>query len=220
MHLRMSMTCMRSRPAITSQRCLLPSHCRSCRIQDNCIVGARSVLLEGSLMETNSILEPGSVLPPARRIPSGELWGGSPARFIRKLTADEVRPTAAPRAALSIVFALQCSLPVSVGFQRVHAACLVASAVACGGAYTAAADRCALTVRVQKADIKAVAQDVYNIAAEHWANDLPHGTAWRDVEAWRAERIKRGELAWGNARAMRYYARKEAEEAHKLSQVR
>lgn len=35
-------------------------------------VGARSVLLEGSLMEKHSVLQPGSVLPPTRRIPSGK----------------------------------------------------------------------------------------------------------------------------------------------------
>lgn len=62
---------------------------RSCRIQDNCIVGARSVLMEGSMMESFSMLEPGSVLPPARRVPEGELWGGNPARFVRKLSEDE-----------------------------------------------------------------------------------------------------------------------------------
>lgn len=62
---------------------------RSCRVESKCIVGARSVLCEGSIMETESILAPGSVLPPARRIPSGELWGGAPAKFIRKLTANE-----------------------------------------------------------------------------------------------------------------------------------
>jgi len=35
-------------------------------------VGARSVLLEGSMMEDYSQLQPGSVLPPTRRVPSGE----------------------------------------------------------------------------------------------------------------------------------------------------
>ena len=48
------------------------------------LIGARSVVCEGA------ILDPGTVVPPARRIPSGELWGGNPARFIRKLTAHEV----------------------------------------------------------------------------------------------------------------------------------
>jgi carbonic anhydrase/acetyltransferase-like protein (isoleucine patch superfamily) len=62
---------------------------RSCRIGDFAKVGARSVLLEGSLMEDYTVLQPGSVLPPTRRVPEGELWGGVPARFIRKLSEDE-----------------------------------------------------------------------------------------------------------------------------------
>lgn len=62
---------------------------RSCRVGDQVVVGARSVLLEGSLVEDGAILAPGSVLPPARRVPSGELWAGAPAKFVRKLTGDE-----------------------------------------------------------------------------------------------------------------------------------
>lgn len=54
------------------------------------MVGTRSILMEGSMMEPYSVLAPGSVLPPARRIPEGEMWGGSPARFIKKLSGDEV----------------------------------------------------------------------------------------------------------------------------------
>lgn len=68
------------------QSCLL----RSVIIQDECVIGDKSILLEGSLMEKNSVLAPGSVLPPSRRIPTGELWGGSPANFIRKLSKDEI----------------------------------------------------------------------------------------------------------------------------------
>lgn len=61
---------------------------RSCTIEPECIIGQHSILMEGSLVETNSILEAGSVLAPGRRIPTGELWAGSPARFVRKLTND------------------------------------------------------------------------------------------------------------------------------------
>ncbi len=64
---------------------------RSCRVEDKVLIGARSVICEGALVETESIITPGSVVPPARRIPSGELWGGNPIKFIRKLTAYEVR---------------------------------------------------------------------------------------------------------------------------------
>lgn len=46
--------------------------------------------MEGSLVETHSILEAGSVVPPGRRIPTGELWAGNPARFVRNLTHEEI----------------------------------------------------------------------------------------------------------------------------------
>ncbi|EHA8588231.1 hypothetical protein COCNU_scaffold004463G000050 [Cocos nucifera] len=63
---------------------------RSCTIEPECIIGQHSILMEGSLVETNSILEAGSVLPPGQRIPTGELWAGNPARFVRKLTHEEI----------------------------------------------------------------------------------------------------------------------------------
>ncbi|KAJ6802633.1 putative gamma carbonic anhydrase-like 1, mitochondrial [Iris pallida] len=63
---------------------------RSCTIEPECIIGQHSILMEGSLVETNTILEAGSVLPPGRRIPTGELWAGNPARFVRKLTHEEI----------------------------------------------------------------------------------------------------------------------------------
>lgn len=41
------------------------------------------------MVETHAILEAGSVLPPGRRIPTGELWAGNPAMFVRTLTHEE-----------------------------------------------------------------------------------------------------------------------------------
>jgi len=120
---------------------------RSCRIQDYCVVGARSVLMEGSMMETQSILAPGSVLPPARRVPKGELWAGNPARFVRKLTEDEI------------------------------------------------------------AEIKSVADEVRRLAWQHAAEELPHGTAWRGVEAQRAAQVEDGEYAWVDLRRIKYDTR-------------
>lgn len=63
---------------------------RSCSVEPECIIGQRSILMEGSLVETNSILEAGSVVLPGRRIPAGELWAGNPARFVRKLSHEEI----------------------------------------------------------------------------------------------------------------------------------
>lgn len=66
--------------------CLL----RSCKIEDECIIGERSVLMEGCIVQTHSKLAPGTVLPPGRMVKSGQLWAGNPAKFIRNLTKDEI----------------------------------------------------------------------------------------------------------------------------------
>lgn len=63
---------------------------RSCTVESEVIVGARSILMEGSYVEKHSVLEPGTVVPPGRLIPSGQVWGGNPAHYIRDLTKDEV----------------------------------------------------------------------------------------------------------------------------------
>eukprot|EP01112_Ceratiomyxa_fruticulosa_P003180 TRINITY_DN1354_c1_g1_i1.p1 TRINITY_DN1354_c1_g1~~TRINITY_DN1354_c1_g1_i1.p1 ORF type:complete len:273 (-),score=49.10 TRINITY_DN1354_c1_g1_i1:83-901(-) len=62
---------------------------RACTIEDECLVGMGSILEEGSYMEKQSILGAGSVLRAGQRVPHGEVWVGSPARFLRKITHEE-----------------------------------------------------------------------------------------------------------------------------------
>jgi gamma-carbonic anhydrase len=78
--------------------------------------------MEGSLVETNSILEAGSVLPPGRRVPTGELWAGNPARFVRKLTHEEI--VEIPKLAVAINDLMQHHfsefLPYSTAYMEVE----------------------------------------------------------------------------------------------------
>lgn len=53
-----------------------------------------SVLEEGSYMERHSVLGAGSVLTEGTRVPSKQLWRGSPAVYVRDLTEDEIRSAA------------------------------------------------------------------------------------------------------------------------------
>jgi len=69
--------------------CLL----RGTTVENDCIVGMGSKLLEGSYMEKTSQLGANSVLERGQRIPSGQLWAGSPARYVRDLTSDEIAQT-------------------------------------------------------------------------------------------------------------------------------
>ena len=59
-------------------------------IDDGCVVGDNSILLEGSRMERQSVLGPNSVLAQAVTIPSGQYWEGQPAVYKRDLQENEI----------------------------------------------------------------------------------------------------------------------------------
>lgn len=52
-------------------------------IGDHCFIGAHSIILKGVEIGENSIIGSGSVV--AKSIPPNEIWGGNPAKFIRKI---------------------------------------------------------------------------------------------------------------------------------------
>lgn len=62
----------------------------ACTIHDRVLVGMGAVILDQAVMETNSMLAAGSVLTPKKCVPSGQLWAGSPARYMRDLTTEEL----------------------------------------------------------------------------------------------------------------------------------
>lgn len=61
-----------------------------CTLEDRSFVGMGSTLLDRSVVESGGMLGAGSLLTQGKRVPSGELWGGSPARFLRKLRPEEI----------------------------------------------------------------------------------------------------------------------------------
>lgn len=70
---------------------------QSCTIDDLVIIGEKCTIMEGSIVETKTILEAGTVVPPYACIPSGQRWGGNPARFISVLKPselDSIKPSA------------------------------------------------------------------------------------------------------------------------------
>ena len=54
-------------------------------IGNNVFIGGFSIILKGSYIGENSIIGAGSVI--SGNIPSGEIWAGNPARFIKKVTS-------------------------------------------------------------------------------------------------------------------------------------
>lgn len=59
-------------------------------IEDECFIGANSVVMEGCRIESGAIVLPNSVVPPGRIIPAGQVWGGNPVQYVRDALESEI----------------------------------------------------------------------------------------------------------------------------------
>lgn len=60
-------------------------------IGEHTLIGMGSILLTGAEIGKNCIIGAGSLVKEGAVIPDGEVWFGSPARFRRKITPEEIR---------------------------------------------------------------------------------------------------------------------------------
>lgn len=60
-----------------------------CTIEDQCLIGMGAVVMDSAVIQSQVILGANSLVPPGRKLESGYLWVGSPARKIRPLNEDE-----------------------------------------------------------------------------------------------------------------------------------
>ena len=61
-----------------------------CTLHDRAFVGLGSIVMDGCTIEGDAMLAAGAMLTPGKRIPSGQLWAGRPAKYVRDLTADDI----------------------------------------------------------------------------------------------------------------------------------
>jgi carbonic anhydrase/acetyltransferase-like protein (isoleucine patch superfamily) len=61
----------------------------ACTLEDYCFVGMRATVMDGAVVETGAWVAAGALVPPRKRIPRGQIWAGTPARYLRDLTPEE-----------------------------------------------------------------------------------------------------------------------------------
>ncbi|MBA0618146.1 hypothetical protein Godav_027534, partial [Gossypium davidsonii] len=61
-----------------------------CTVEDEAFVGMGATLLDGVYVEKHAMVAAGALVRQNTRIPCGEVWGGNPAKFLRKLTEEEM----------------------------------------------------------------------------------------------------------------------------------
>lgn len=63
----------------------------ACTIENGCLIGMQSCILDGAVIEAGAIVAAGALIPPGKRIPRGEMWAGVPAKPMRKVTEAETQ---------------------------------------------------------------------------------------------------------------------------------
>ena len=96
----------------------------ACVVGSDVVIGDGVVILDGAVVEDNVVLEPGSTVFPNKRVPSGFLYAGSPAKPVRALGAGELAERRAtqqavpddsqPRAAATVASAAGSDIHPSV----------------------------------------------------------------------------------------------------------
>ena len=62
----------------------------ACTIGDRCLIGMGSIVLDGAVIEAEVMLGAGSLVSPGKRLESGWLYHGRPAKQARRLKTEEL----------------------------------------------------------------------------------------------------------------------------------
>ncbi len=60
-----------------------------CKIEDRCLVGMGSIILNGAVVGSGSIIAAGTLIPEKTVVEPNSLWMGSPGKFRRHLNKDD-----------------------------------------------------------------------------------------------------------------------------------
>ena len=61
----------------------------ACTIGDAAFIGMQACVMDGAYVESGAMVAAGALVTPGKRVPTGQLWAGSPAKFMRELTPQE-----------------------------------------------------------------------------------------------------------------------------------
>ncbi|MHA1597377.1 MAG: gamma carbonic anhydrase family protein [Alphaproteobacteria bacterium] len=63
----------------------------ACTLEDGCFVGMQATVMDGAHVEAGAMVAAGALVTPGKRVGAGQLWAGSPARFVRELTESDLK---------------------------------------------------------------------------------------------------------------------------------
>lgn len=61
----------------------------ACTIGDEAFIGMQACIMDDAIIEPGAMVAAGALVTLGKRVPSGQLWGGRPARYMRDLNDEE-----------------------------------------------------------------------------------------------------------------------------------
>ena len=61
----------------------------ACTLEDGCFVGMSATVMDGAVVEQGAMVAAGALVPPGKTVGAGQLWAGTPAKYVRDLTEVE-----------------------------------------------------------------------------------------------------------------------------------
>ncbi|MBN8819182.1 MAG: gamma carbonic anhydrase family protein [Sphingomonas sp.] len=61
-----------------------------CVLENRAFVGMGAIVMDGCTIEGDAMLAAGAMLTPGKRMPSGQLWSGRPAKYMRDLSEADI----------------------------------------------------------------------------------------------------------------------------------
>ena len=62
----------------------------ACTLEDGCFIGMGATVMDGAVIESQAMVAAGALVAPGKRVKSGELWAGVPAKLMRQLNNDDL----------------------------------------------------------------------------------------------------------------------------------
>ncbi len=59
-------------------------------LEDNSFLGMGATIIDHVVVEPGAFIAAGALVPPGKRVPSGQMWAGNPAKYFRDLRPEEV----------------------------------------------------------------------------------------------------------------------------------
>lgn len=58
----------------------------ACTIESGAFIGMKACIMDGAVVESDAMVAAGALVPPGKRVPKGQVWAGTPARFLRQIS--------------------------------------------------------------------------------------------------------------------------------------